>query len=84
MTADLLVEMLREAGVEERARVARRLSTLGEIPATLARLLLRDRIEVAHALLEDCPSLSDGDLIDCNPLHHRRPPPADRPASRHR
>jgi uncharacterized protein (DUF2336 family) len=75
MTADLLVEMLREAGVEERARVARRLSTLGEIPATLARLLLRDRIEVAHALLEDCPSLSDGDLIDCiryTTVDHRR------------
>ena len=75
MTADLLVEMLREAGMDERARVARRLSALGEIPATLARLLLRDRIEVAHALLEDCPSLSDGDLIDCiryTTLDHRR------------
>ena len=75
MTADLMVEMLREAGVEERARVARRLSTLGEIPATLARLLLRDRIEVAQALIEDCASLSDGDLIDCiryTTLDHRR------------
>lgn len=75
MTADLLVEMLREADVDERARVARRLSSLGEIPASLARLLLRDRIEVARALIEDCPSLSDGDLIDCiryTTVDHRR------------
>jgi uncharacterized protein (DUF2336 family) len=75
MTADLLVEMLREAEMEERARVARRLSNLGEIPATLTRLLLRDRIEVARPLIETCPSLSDGDLIDCiryTTVDHRR------------
>jgi uncharacterized protein (DUF2336 family) len=65
MTADLLVEMLRDAEVDERARVARRLSTLGEIPACLARLLLRDCVEVAGALIEGCQTLSDGDLTDC-------------------
>lgn len=65
MTADLLVEMLREAGPEERARVARRLANLAEVPATLARLLLRDRFEVARALLESCPTLGDCDLVDC-------------------
>jgi uncharacterized protein (DUF2336 family) len=65
MTADLLVEMLREAEVDERAKVARRLSVLGEVPACLARLLLRDCVEVAGALLEGCQTLSDGDLTDC-------------------
>ena len=42
MTADLLVEMLRDAVVEEREKVARRLANLVEMPGTLVRLLLRD------------------------------------------
>ena len=65
MTADLLVEMLREAAPEERARVARRLSSLSEIPTSLVRLLLRDRVDISKALLENCPTLSDCDLLDC-------------------
>ena len=75
MTADLLVEMLREAEVDERAKIARRLATLTEIPATLARLMLRDRIEVAKELLENSQSLGDCDLIDCvryTSVDHRR------------
>jgi uncharacterized protein (DUF2336 family) len=48
ITADLLVEMLREASVEERARAARRLTGLSEIPSDLVRLLLRDEIEIAR------------------------------------
>jgi hypothetical protein len=62
MTADLLVEMLREAEIDERARIARRLAMLTEIPPTLARMLLRDRIEVAKELLENSQSLGDCDL----------------------
>jgi uncharacterized protein (DUF2336 family) len=65
MTADLLVDMLREASVEERAKVARRLAGLKEIPHSLVRLLLRDDISVARPLLEDSASLGDADLIDC-------------------
>lgn len=65
MTADLLVDMLREAEPEERARVARRLCTLVEIPPSLTRLLLRDSLEVAKPLLEECASLSDCALVDC-------------------
>ena len=75
MIADLLVEMLREATVEERGRVARRLSNLVEIPPVLVRLLLRDVYEVSKALLEECPSLGDPDLLDCvrhASLDHRR------------
>ena len=75
MTADLLVDMLREAEVPERAKVARRLATLTEVPPTLARLLLRDRIEVAKELLDNCASLGDCDLIDCvryASVEHRR------------
>ena len=65
MTADLLVDMLREAPIEDRTRVARRLSSLGEIPARLVRFLLRDEIAVAQTLLENCASLGDADLLDC-------------------
>jgi uncharacterized protein (DUF2336 family) len=65
MTGDLLVDMLREADADERLRVAKRLSSLSEIPTALSRLLLRDIVEVARPLLEDCVSLSDCDLIDC-------------------
>lgn len=65
MTADLLVEMLRDAGVEEREKLARRLAMLSEMPGALVRLLLRDDLPVARALLEDAPTLSDADLIHC-------------------
>ena len=75
MIADLLADMLREAVTSERARVARRLANLGEIPPTLVRMLLRDEFEVAQHLLEHCESLSDADLLDCarrgTPEHRR-------------
>lgn len=64
MTADLLVEMLREAQPAERARVARRLCALSDIPNVLARLLLRDGIEIARPLIEEA-TLSDADLLGC-------------------
>jgi uncharacterized protein (DUF2336 family) len=65
MTADLLVEILREASTAERGRVAQRLSNLTEPPSVLARILLRDAIEVAKPLIELCAALSDADLLDC-------------------
>ena len=65
MTADLLVEMLRDAVTVEREKVARRLANLTEMPGVLVRMLLRDELPVARALLENCPSLSDADLISC-------------------
>lgn len=65
VTADLLIEMLRDASPEERVRVSRRLTGLAEVPAQLARLLLRDEPQVARPLLEDCESLSDAELLDC-------------------
>ncbi|MGR4865309.1 DUF2336 domain-containing protein [Caulobacter sp. LARHSG274] len=75
MTADLLVEMLRDAVTAEREKVARRLANLAEMPGVLVRLLLRDELPVARALLEHSPNLSDADLISClyNAGHeHRR------------
>jgi len=63
MTADLLVEMLREATALDRARVAKRMTGLVEAPNNLLRLLLLDEIEVARPLLEDSAALSDADLI---------------------
>lgn len=65
MTADLLIELLREAGIEERVRIARRIANVSEIPTGLARLLMRDDLEVARALLENSATVGDGDLIDC-------------------
>ena len=75
MTADLLSDMLAEAPQPDRLRVARRLANLGEIPTGLVRLLLRDHPDVAQALLENCTSLSDSDLLDCArnaSMEHRR------------
>ncbi|ENZ81497.1 MULTISPECIES: DUF2336 domain-containing protein [Caulobacter] len=75
MTADLLVEMLRDANVVEREKVARRLATLSEAPGVLARLLLRDELPVARALLMEAERLSDSDLISCvnfAGMEHRR------------
>jgi uncharacterized protein (DUF2336 family) len=65
MTADLLVEMLRDAVTAEREKVARRLANLSEMPGVLVRMLLRDELPVARALLENSPNLSDADLINC-------------------
>lgn len=65
MTADLLIELLRDADLSERQRAAKRLCGLVEAPSSLVRLLLRDDPSVAQPLLEDCPSLHDAELIDC-------------------
>lgn len=75
MTADLLVDVLRDAGPEERRKVARRVVGLSEIPGSLVRLLLRDEVQVAEELLSAATSLSDADLLDCarmTGLEHRR------------
>ena len=65
VVGDLLVEMLRLATPEDRRRVAVRLAPLGEIPDSLARLLLRDEPDIAGVLIEQCAALSDSDLMAC-------------------
>lgn len=75
MTADLLIELLREAAIDERVRIARRIANVSDIPTSLARLLMRDDLEVARALLENSATVGDGDLIDCvrsASVEHRR------------
>jgi uncharacterized protein (DUF2336 family) len=64
VTADLLVEILRDADYDERARVARRVSTLTEIPNCLVRLILHDEIDIAAPLITES-GISDADLLDC-------------------
>jgi uncharacterized protein (DUF2336 family) len=75
MTSDLLVEMLREATPAERARVARRLCQLVEVPNNLLRLLISDDVEIARPLLEESVALSAADLVFCvlvaGPEHRR-------------
>ena len=61
----LLVEMLRLASREERRRVAARLAPLAELPNSVARILLRDEVEIAGPLIEQCASLSDADIVGC-------------------
>jgi uncharacterized protein (DUF2336 family) len=65
VTADLLVEMLRESDQPERVRVAKRLSILADVPNSLVRLLIIDEVEVARPLIEDCEALPDSDLHFC-------------------
>jgi uncharacterized protein (DUF2336 family) len=65
VTADLLVEILRDAEFEERARIARRIAALAEIPNCLIRLILRDDLDIAYPLLTECAALSDADLLHC-------------------
>ena len=65
VTADLLVEILRDADFDERARVARRIATLSEIPNSLVRLILHDELDIAQALIADSTALTDADLLDC-------------------
>ncbi|HUZ12437.1 MAG TPA: DUF2336 domain-containing protein [Caulobacteraceae bacterium] len=65
VTADLLVEILRDAEFDERARVARRLASLAEIPNILVRLILRDELDIAYPLLAESAALNDADLLDC-------------------
>ncbi len=75
MTADLIVELLREAALDERVRIARRIANVSDIPTGLARMLMRDDLEVARQLLENSATVGDGDLIDCvrsGTLEHRR------------
>jgi uncharacterized protein (DUF2336 family) len=65
VTADVLVDMLRDADLDERMRVAQRLAPLSEIPNCLVRLLLCDDLDVAYVLLSECAALTDADLLDC-------------------
>ena len=75
MTSDLLLELLRDASLVERERVARRLARMADPPGPLVRVLLRDALSVARPLLEAAAHLGDADLIAClyqaGPEHRR-------------
>jgi len=57
------VELLRDADVELRESVAKRLVMLNEAPRTILVILAKDDIKVARHVLEESRSLSDSDLI---------------------
>ncbi len=63
MAGDVLVEMLRDADVNLREGVAKRLVMLNEAPRTILVILAKDEIRVARHVLEKTKSLTDSDLI---------------------
>ena len=63
MAGDVLVEMLRNADIELREGVAKRLVMLNEAPRTILVILAKDDIQVAQHVLEKTKSLTDSDLI---------------------
>lgn len=63
MAGDILVELLRDADIELREGVAKRLVMLNEAPRTILVILARDKINVAKHVLEKSKSLTDSDLI---------------------
>ena len=63
MAGDVLVELLRDADVDLRESVAKRLVMLNEAPRTILVILAKDDIRVARHVLEESKSLTDSDLI---------------------
>lgn len=63
MAGDVLVELLRDADLDIRESVAKRLVMLNEAPRTILVLLAKDDIQVARHVLEESKSLTDSDLI---------------------
>ena len=64
MAGDVLVDLLRDAEVEIREGVARRLTMLNEAPRNILVMLAKDDIRVAKHVLENAKSLTDSDLIE--------------------
>ena len=63
MAGDVLVELLRDADIDIRESVAKRLVMLNEAPRTILVMLAKDDIRVAQHVLEESRSLTDSDLI---------------------
>ena len=63
MAGDVLVELLRDADIDVRESVAKRLVMLNEAPRTILVILAKDDIRVAKHILENSLSLTDSDLI---------------------
>ncbi len=75
MAGDVLVELLREADIELREGVAKRLVMLNEAPRTILVILAKDDLRVARHVLEKSRSLTDSDLIQIArkvPMEHRQ------------
>ena len=63
MAGDVLVELLRDADIDLRESVAKRLVMLNEAPRTILVMLAKDHIHVARHILEQAETLTDSDLI---------------------
>lgn len=75
MAGDVLVELMREADIELREKVAKRLVMLNEAPRTILVILAKDELSVARHILEKSKNLTDSDLIQIArkvPKEHRK------------
>lgn len=63
LAADILVGLLRTAGLETRVRCAQGLMRVHDAPKALLRYLARDEITVAAPLIENGVGFDDSDLI---------------------
>lgn len=61
--SEVVCRLLDQVAVETRAEVSARVAPLGDIPAEVIKQLAADTIEVAAAVLEKSPVLTDSDLI---------------------
>lgn len=64
IVADVLDEIIRHAGADLRARIARRLADQAEAPAGLLRRLALDAYEVAEPILQSSHALTDFDMME--------------------
>ncbi len=64
LAGDLLVEMLLEGDADLRRRCANRVAALTDPPHRVLRLLARDEVEIAEAILANSEALTDADLVE--------------------
>lgn len=63
LVAEVLIELIRQAGRDLRAALSERLSVMDDVPLRVILHLANDDIDIATPVLKDSPVLGDMDLI---------------------
>jgi uncharacterized protein (DUF2336 family) len=63
LAGDILIGLLRTAGLDLRKQCAERMAQIVDAPKVVLRYLARDEIDIALPLLDQSPALDDADLI---------------------